>query len=177
MDKYCSKCGSKVYETDNYCGECGNQLNDEIKKESINTFTCEIPMDCHKSEIHHFINTCLHFQLIDENDLYEGYSNKEIEDAGIKVYKCVNTYLPCEIIANYENEHYEIKYTENGNDYYFGYIPTKYNEEIYDIINYKTITFGGITFENGLYKEYDQDKNKIIKGYDEYKIKLKINYK
>ena len=151
--------------------------NQEQKNEKIKSFECKIIMDCHKSECHRFINTCMYFELIDENDLYEGYTNKEIKDQDLKVYKCINCFLPCEIISNYENEHYEIRYKEHGNDYYFGYIPTEYNKKIYDIINNKTVTYGGISFENGLYKEYDYEKEEIIEGYDDYIINLLINYK
>ena len=178
MKKYCTKCGTEVSENANFCGSCGNNLNNNSNQVAEKlSFACEIIMDCHKSECHRFINDCEYFGIIDKTDLYEGHSNNEIKEYGIKAYKCVNCNLPCEIVANYDNEHYEIRYRENRKDYYFGYIPTEYNEKIYDIINNKEITFGGISFENGLYKEYDPIEVKIIEGYDEYKINLILNYK
>ena len=152
-----------------------NIIEDENQTNSA--FKCEVVKECHKSECHRLINTCIYWEEIDKDDLYDGYTDKEIAEFGIKVYKCNNSILPCDITYDNDKKHYIITYNNHNNDYFLGHIPDKYNEKINDIINNKTVTFGGIKFTGGLYKEYDFEKDKVIEDYDEYQITLFLSYK
>ena len=140
-------------------------------------FECEIIKTNYRLEFKEFIDTLIYFDELDKAGLYEGYSDKEIAELGIKIYMCENTSLPCEITWNENNYHYELKYTEHSNDYYFGYIPEEYNKEISKIINSKEIIHGGMRFKYGYFKEYDFEKDKVIKGYDEIKVFINLLYK
>ena len=155
----------------------------EIKKDNndvdktTETFQCEIIKECHKSECHRLINTCVYWEEIDKEDLYDGYTDKEIAELGIKVYKCNNSILPCDITYDNDKKHYIITYNNHNRDYFFGHIPDKYSKKINDITNNKIVTSGGIKFTGGLYKEYDSEKGKVIENFDEYQITLFLNYK
>lgn len=140
-------------------------------------FECEIIKTNYRLEFKEFIDTLIYFDELDKDGLYEGYSDKEITELGIKIYMCENTSLPCEITWNENNYHYELKYTGHSNDYYFGYIPEEHNETISKIINNKEIIHGGMRFEHGYFKEYNFEKDKVIKGYDEIKVFINLLYK
>lgn len=154
-----------------------NKKKNAIDEDNNQKFKCEIIKNDNKSEFKDFIDTLIYFEELDRKSLYDGYSNKEIKESGFKVYMCENISLPCEIIGNNDNFHYELKYTDHNNNYYFGYIPEEYNQIITEIINDREIIYGGMIFEYGYYKEYDFIEDKITNGYDEIKIFVNILYK
>lgn len=166
---YCKYCNHKNLVTKNIS-------NNSKEISETNVFSCNVIIDGYKYECTNLINTCLYFDIIDKDDLYEGYSNTEIEELGLKVYECNDIQLPCEIITNYDTNRYEIVYTEHSNDYYFGYIDEENGEKLFDIINNKYNQKGGIILKGGNYKTYDYDKSKVTKGKDEYIITLVISY-
>ena len=150
------------------------ETQSEQEKQS-SKFEC-ILENVNKYDCHSLIGTLLYFKLLDKNDLYDGYSDNEIKDYGFKVYECNDCTLPCEIKWDEKSGIYKIVYNEHSSDYCFGNIPKEYNKKINDIINYKNITYGGISFKNGYYKKYDENKNEIVKGYDNYIVKLYLDY-
>ena len=138
-------------------------------------FTCRLIKECKDDDCNNLIGYSIKYKDLNKNDLYNGYSKNQIKEMYSKVYECNDYIFPCDILNNEDKKHYEVFYREHDKEIYLGYIPTKYNNEIEDIINNKKVINGGILLLGGKYIEYDYTE-KMNKGIDEYIITLKIRY-
>ena len=169
--------GKKIFYCDLIIEYASSKKELKIKKiqDKSKVSTFPIVMECRNSDCDKLIEYSIKYKELNKNDLYNGLSNYEIKLNYSKVYECNDYVFPCDILFNEDKKYYEVFYKEHNKNIYLGYIKSKYNKVLNNIINNKNIINGGILFMGGKYIEYDYT-DKMCKGEDDYSITLRIRY-
>lgn len=114
----------------------------------------------------------------DKSDLWNGYTNKEIEDYLEEPFEYENVAFPAILKGEkYKNEDCIAIYMQ---DYYeeehkIGYVPKNMLEEVSNWLNKGLNVSGSLYVTGGRYKEYDNEEDKVvIRELDTYGAKVKL---
>lgn len=141
-------------------------------------YMCDLELKLDNTEISNFLKTFIDGGWYTKDEIYEGMTNKEIEEAGYEVYQLNATTYDAEIrffegsnsIGVYVKDYY-------GKSQYFAVVPKEKRDDIRKIIFFNKDIQCSLYIDGGKYKEYDYEKEKVVIKDGEYNVKLFITYK
>lgn len=146
-------------------------------KSNEESFVCDLELKCDNKAISRFIKTFINGGWYSKDELYEGMTNKEIEEAGYEVYQLESTTYEAQVrffegsnsIGVYVNDY-------DNNSKYFAVIPTEERDNVRKILFFDKNAKCSLLLEGGKYKEYDYEEEKVVVKESDYTAKLFITY-
>lgn len=146
-------------------------------KSNEESFICDLELKCDNKAISSFIKTFIDGGWYSKDELYEGMTNKEIEEAGYEVYQLKPTTYDAQVkffegsnsIGVYVNDY-------DKHSKYFAVVPSEERDNVRKILFFDKNTKCSLLLEGGKYKEYDYEEEKVIVKESDYSAKLFIIY-
>ena len=146
-------------------------------KSKEESFVCDLELKCDNKAISRFIKTFIDGGWYSKDELYEGMTNKEIEEAGYEVYQLESTTYDAQVkffegsnsIGVYVNDY-------DNNSKYFAVIPIEERDNVRKILFFDKNAKCSLLLEGGKYKEYDYEEEKVVVKESDYSAKLFITY-